>query len=138
MISGAVVLALAAAAAAAPPEQLWALNCQGCHRPDGSGSSGGAPPLRGAAGRLARTPAGRAYLVRVPGVAAAPLSDAEVAAVLNWMLFRFDRSALPRDFRPFEAAEVEKFRRTPLGSAARTERVRLLGRVAAENGDRQR
>ena len=51
-------------------------------------------------------PGGREYLIRVPGVATSPLSDADLAEVMNWMLWRFDKEHLPANFRPFTAAEI--------------------------------
>ena len=39
--------------------QHWTLNCQGCHRPDGTGSSGTAPSLAGTVARFLSVPGGR-------------------------------------------------------------------------------
>jgi hypothetical protein len=51
-------------------------------------------------------PGGREYLCRVPGVATSPLSNDDLADVMNWMLWRFDKEHLPAAFRPFTAAEI--------------------------------
>jgi hypothetical protein len=56
------------------------------------------------------SPAGRDYVARVPGAAQAPLSDDELAAVLNWLLVEFNGATLPADFRPLRAAEVARSR----------------------------
>jgi hypothetical protein len=54
---------------------------------------------------------GRDYLLRVPGVAQAPLSDERLAHLLNWILGEFgDAPPTPR----FSAAEVAKARVAPL------------------------
>ena len=90
--------------------QNWTLNCQGCHRPDGTGSAGTAPSLAGTVARFLSVPGGREYLGRVPGVATSPLSNADLSEVMNWMLWRFDQAHLPPDFRPFTAAEVGQLR----------------------------
>ena len=37
--------------------QNWTLNCQGCHRADGSGSAGTAPPIQGTVARFLMRPA---------------------------------------------------------------------------------
>ena len=47
-------------------------------------------------GSLLATPAGRAYLVRVPGVAQAPLDDERLAALLNWVSRELSRVASRR------------------------------------------
>ena len=78
----------------------WLLNCQGCHRADASGLPGGAPNMAGEVSRFLNVKGGREYLVRVPGVANAPLSDADLAALLNWMLRTFDPQHLPKTSTP--------------------------------------
>jgi hypothetical protein len=77
-------------------------------------------------GTFLTTPGGREYLVRVPGVSGAPLNDADLAAVLNWMLNQYDEANLPPDFQPYAAEEVARLREAPLGTRAGEERVRLL------------
>lgn len=104
----------------------WALNCQGCHQPEGAGLPGSTPPLRGLVARFTATPEGRAYLARVPGVAHAPLSDAQLAELLNWMLLRFDPEHVSADFRPYDAAEVAALRARPLRQEASQVRARLV------------
>jgi mono/diheme cytochrome c family protein len=103
-------MSLAAAAHAAPPDQLYTLNCWGCHQPQAQGIPGSVPRLSNSMGYFVRIPEGRAYLVEVPGVATAPLSDEEVAQVLNWMLLTFSRPQLPEHFAPYTAAEIRKYR----------------------------
>lgn len=129
-----VVLAVAAALAAAPrvatadqpsashadaavappavPDALavhdYLLSCGGCHELDGSGSAR-VPSLRGV-DRLLAYPGGRAYVLRVPGVANAPLSDARLAALLDWIFVNFGNHTPAR----FTAAEVAAARATPL------------------------
>ena len=87
----------------------YLLNCAGCHRIDAGGSEV-VPPLTGIAPFLG-TPQGRAYLVRVPGVAQSPLSDERVAALLNWALGEFGGAV---GFMPYSAAEVASLRSDPL------------------------
>jgi hypothetical protein len=77
------------------------------------------PALAGSVARRLRAPGGREYLVRVPGVAQSPLGDAELAAVLNWMLRRFDPDHLPSDFVPYRADEVGELRKHPLTDVER-------------------
>jgi len=108
------------------PRLDYVLHCMGCHLEDGSGAPARVPTLA-AVGRFLRVPGGRAYLVRVPGSAHAPLDDAALAALLNWMLLRFDPDAAAAPaFRPYDAAEVARYRAAPLANAD-DERRRLLG-----------
>ena len=106
--------------------QHWTLNCQGCHRPDGTGSEGTTPSLKGIVGRFLSVPGGREYLGRVPGVATSPLSNADLSELMNWMLWRFDKEHLPADFKPFTAAEIGQLRSAPLRLEASEMRAQLL------------
>jgi mono/diheme cytochrome c family protein len=125
-----LLAALAGAAGAAQaygPATNYAIHCQGCHLADGSETPGKVPALAGSLARFLRHPRGRAYLVRVPGVANAPLSDAELAALLDWTLRRFDGASLPPDFAPYTAEEVGRLRRDPLLDV-NAERAEILRR----------
>jgi mono/diheme cytochrome c family protein len=86
----------------------YLMSCAGCHTLDGGGSAH-VPSLHGIGSLLART-GGRAYVTRVPGVASAPISDARLAALLNWVCAEFGGGA---PTPPFEAAEVAKGRAEP-------------------------
>ena len=111
---GAALLVPAAPAAAFAPAVEYALHCQGCHLADGRGTPGSVPALAGTVGRLARAPGGRDYMARVPGVAQAALGDAELAALLNYVVARFGGPDVPSDFRPYDAEEIGALRRDPL------------------------
>jgi mono/diheme cytochrome c family protein len=87
----------------------FVLNCAGCHKFDGSGSA--RVPVLTEMGRVLAVPGGREYLARVPGVAQAPLSDARLAALLNWLLAELG-GAPPAS--PYTAAEVGALRAAPL------------------------
>ncbi len=116
-------------------EEHYVLHCRGCHRPDGHGMPDkGVPDLHETIGRLASLPGGRAYLVRVPGTAQAPIDDAAVAALLNWMLDRYSTRTLPADFAPYTAEEVARYRVDPLLDAT-AERQRLGALLDAAAGD---
>ena len=60
----------------------YMLNCQGCHAKDGRGL-GDVPALKGFVGNFLSSNEGRAYLIRVPGSANSPLTDVELAEVVN-------------------------------------------------------
>jgi hypothetical protein len=121
--------ALAAAAALltcgtthASPQQDYILYCMGCHGPQAEGVPGKVPPLAHALGRYMRTPEGRNYILRVPGAANSVLSDAQLAAVLNWLAQTFDGDALTSEVPLFTAAEVTSQRHSPLTSVLATRR----------------
>jgi hypothetical protein len=104
----------------------WTLNCQGCHRADGTGSQGAAPSLAGTVAKFLHTPGGRDYLGEVPGVATSPLPSADLAEVMNWMLWRFDRAHIPANFHPYSADEVGRLRTAPLHLGVSQLREKLL------------
>ncbi|MBR1177028.1 hypothetical protein JQ617_23960 [Bradyrhizobium sp. KB893862 SZCCT0404] len=109
----------------------WAIGCQGCHRPDASGSTGGAPDMKDFVSRFVTVPGGREYLVRVPGVATAAFSDKDLAALLTFVLRRFDPQHLPADFEPYTAEEIAAGRKHPLRTEAAEVRQRLLSQMSA-------
>lgn len=113
--------------------QNWTLNCQGCHRPDGTGSATTSPSLAGTVARFLWVPGGREYLGRVPGVATSSLSNDDLADLVNWMLWRFDKEDVPRTFQSFTAAEIGRLRASPLRLEASQMRSDLL-KKAEESG----
>jgi hypothetical protein len=133
--AGAVALAGVAGstAAAATPELNYQLNCQGCHLADGRETPGLVPGLAGSVARYVHVPQGRAYLIRLPNVASTPLSDAETAELLNWLVRRFDARELPPDFAPYTAEEVGRSRHHPLIDVDR-ERGEVLDALARRGG----
>jgi mono/diheme cytochrome c family protein len=98
------------AQAGGSPAELYTLNCWGCHKPRAEGIPGAVPRLADSMADFLQVPGGREYLVEVPGVAASALSDAEIAQVLNWLLFTFNKAELPADFKPYTAAEIARDR----------------------------
>lgn len=122
-------IALLTATAEASPQQDYMLYCMGCHGTQAEGVPGKVPPLAHALGRYMRSPDGRNYVLRVPGAASSVLSDAQLAAVLNWLAQTFDGEDLAQSGAPlFTTAEVTGARRSPLPSvlATRREVVRAL------------
>jgi hypothetical protein len=119
--------------AAADSEQdnkvTWMLNCQGCHRADGGATGDEVPALSGTVAKFLSVPGGREYLIRVPGVAMAPMDDESIAELTNWMLHEFDEENIPQDFESYSANEVGAFRKSPLASKASTVRARLIEKI---------
>jgi cytochrome c551/c552 len=105
-----MLLLLLAGSACASPRGDFLLHCAGCHQPDGTGLPPSVPSLVGQLGRIAASPEGRDYLARVPGAAQAPITDKELAAVLNWVLQEFNAETLPASFKPLKSRDVGKSR----------------------------
>ena len=85
--------------------------------------------MDGFVGKFLTVAGGRAYLVQVPGVAQAPLSDEAIAELLNWLLLRFSPNELPVPFVRFSRAEVAAYRsRAPIDVFGT--RAALLARLA--------
>ncbi len=111
----------AATTAQASPQQDYILYCMGCHGAQAEGVPGKVPPLAHALGRYMRTPAGRNYILRVPGAANSVLSDAQLAGVLNWLAQTFDGDELDKSHAAlFTTAEVTGQRHSPLPSVLAT------------------
>lgn len=105
------------------------LHCSGCHVADGSGSAGRVPSVRDSLAALSASAAGRRFLVQVPGAAQSPLSDAELAQVLSWMVRSLSDRPVAPEFRDFSAEEVARYRKTPLTDVRGT-RAQLLSAPA--------
>jgi cytochrome c553 len=117
----------------ASAQQDYILFCMGCHGAQAEGVPGKVPPLAHTLGRFMRTPEGRNYILRVPGAANSVLSDAQLAAVLNWLAQTYDGDELTSEVPLFTAAEVTSQRHSPLTSvlATRREVVRALAATGA-------
>lgn len=107
----------------------YMLKCQGCHQPEGRGNAVNTPPLAGMVSRFLSAKGGREFLVRVPGVAMVDLDDARLTQLVNWTLYRFDRTHLPAGFTPYSVAEVAALRRRPLRLNRAATRESLIKQV---------
>jgi len=122
----------AGAASAHTPHVNYMLECQGCHLADGAGAAGKVPALSGFVGRFLRVPGGREYLIRVPGSAQSPLSNRELAGVLNWIIRRFGPADIASDFIAFTAEEVARYRERPLVHVERVRRELIQHMLPAQ------
>lgn len=109
MATACVLVAAVCATAQGNPRFDYLLHCGGCHLEDGSGDPPEVPDLRVDIPYMIGFEAGRAYLVQVPGSAQAPLSDAALADVLNWLVDTYNPE-LEGDFEHFDAEEVARHR----------------------------
>lgn len=120
-----LILALAAGLAGAQDgKAVYDANCAACHQPDGAGALGLAPPLAGTLGQRMAVPAGRQYVagIVISGLAGKleskgvvyegimpswpQLSDAELAAALNYVLNTFNAADLPAGHQPIAVDEL--------------------------------
>ena len=125
MLAGAVAgLTTAPAHADGAAARAAALGAQRiCHTATGGGIPQ-VPPLANSLGYFTHLPAGREYVMRVPGASNSALSDRDLADVLNWVLTTMNRDALPR------AYEVAAHRRPAL--SGRRDRARARCRRAID------
>ncbi len=116
-------------ARALTPEVNFELQCMGCHQRDGSGQPGRVPSFRRTLVPLSDLPQGREFLIRVPGVAQAPLSDEDIAALLNWMVRHMSDVSIKPGFKDYSAGEIHRLRARPIAnvSAARIQVLRRIG-----------
>jgi hypothetical protein len=97
------------------PKANYQLHCMGCHGATGRSDPTRVPTIGAAFVTFAATRQGRDYLARVPGVASAPLDDADLTALLNWLLVSLKQDA---DQNAFSVGEVAQARRHPLADVA--------------------
>lgn len=136
VLAGGLILGLPSLQAQAyEPRVNYMLQCMGCHTPDASGEPGRVPSMRETLLPFARLTEGRRFLVQVPGAAQSQLSDAELAELTNWMIVNLG-GGKPGQFEPFTAAEVTRYRRTPLVNvrAARASLMKSAGLKSPAGG----
>ena len=133
-----VLLSLCSCAPDASAENattLYLLHCSGCHGTDGARSKvGRIPPFPGFIGPIARATNGRTYVVLVPGVENAALSDSDTAGVLNFVLGNWsgEQGGIPL----FSTEEVRGIRAKKIDdiAAMRREIAAELGRQGVSIG----
>ncbi|MES2498839.1 MAG: cytochrome C [Pseudomonadota bacterium] len=91
------------------PHVNYMTECQGCHMPDGRGIGGSVPSMKGELYRFLDVKGGRAFLVQVPGSANSKLSDADLAALINWLVPKMGGPA-EGGFKAYTPEEVAAYR----------------------------
>jgi mono/diheme cytochrome c family protein len=122
ILSGLAAVFSVSAIALASPAQDYVLHCMGCHGATAEGVPGKVPPLAHTLVQFMRSPAGRSYVLRVPGASNSMLTDAQLAEVLNWIAGHFGGDQLVASAPPFTAQEVAAHRRKPMASVQATRR----------------
>lgn len=98
---------------ATPAQTRYLVGCGGCHGIQGVSQSRVVPQLRDQVGYFLCTEAGRGYAVRLPNVAFADMNDADLAEMMNFVMFGLGGQS-SRGGRPYTAAEVGQLRKRPL------------------------
>lgn len=91
------------------PSSNYKLLCMGCHLENGEGSvANDTPRMTDFIGHYLKVDGGREYLLRVPGVSGAALTDEQTAAIMNWILRKegIAGNSMPTTFTPYTASEV--------------------------------
>ena len=110
-------------------------SCGGCHGIQGRSAIGLVPQLRDRVGWFLCTPQGRDFIVQLPDVAFAGVSDQELADVLNFMMFDLGGASTPKDAKPYSAAEVKQLREnTPLRTGLRARRQAVVNELVKNCG----
>ncbi|PEQ12876.1 hypothetical protein B2G71_08490 [Novosphingobium sp. PC22D] len=110
--------------------------CAGCHGVNGKSAPALVPELRGRVGYFMCTKSGRDYLVQLPNVAHAPIpGEAELANLLNYVVFVLGDGSAPDGTRPFTPREVGKLRLNPIQNRSLVgERARLVQQLVSDCG----
>lgn len=89
----------------------YILHCSGCHLQDGTGNPAkGIPRFTDQIGYFLRVPEGREFLMQVPGLLSARLSDQRAAAVVNYIIVTYSGPSLPEKFERYSGDEAKALR----------------------------
>ncbi len=105
----AATVVVAHAGAAAPESAAANLKRNGRSPHDGRGIGGSVPSMKGELYRFLDVKGGRAFLVQVPGSANSKLSDADLAALINWLVPKMGGPA-EGGFKAYTPEEVAAYR----------------------------
>ena len=105
-----LLMLLSVPALAKSPRTNYLLYCSGCHLVNGEGKHPNVPTLHGELGLMLAVPEMRDYLVQIPGAAQAPIDDAELTDVINWVLEQWNKETLPENFKSLTLEEVSRAR----------------------------
>ena len=116
-LSLAALLSFAPSADAAAPRTArtnYMEYCGGCHGLEGYSAGNRIPTLRGRAGYFLCNRLGRDYAARLPNVVFTNISNSEMAALLNYVMFKIGAAAVPANAQPYRADELARTRKVPL------------------------
>ncbi len=106
-------------------------NCGGCHGIAGDSAPALLPSLRGRVGYFMCDADARTYLIRLPNIAHSRITDnAELADLLNYVVFDIGGTSAPAASLPFTEAEVTRERPQALTDVSLVAlRARLVDRI---------
>ncbi len=134
-LAAVLMMALASLAFAGDGKAVYNQFCASCHMANGQGNPGVFPPVANWAGHFVKNEEGRAVLVHIAAFGMqgqisvqgknysgfmppyAQLSNAQIADLFNFILNEWNKDLLPKDFKPFTADEVAKYRAKALTPA---------------------
>tara|TARA_R110002167_G_scaffold334463_2_gene541587 strand:+ start:2448 stop:2903 length:456 start_codon:yes stop_codon:yes gene_type:complete len=108
----------------------YILQCQGCHKSDGSGTPPETPNFSEYGAELVHSSIGRSYWISVPGAANSPLTDNELADVLNYICAEI---LMEQDSPKFSAQEVSLHRGKKMKNVYES-REKTINQIRQENG----
>lgn len=104
----------------------YILQCQGCHRADGSGTQPSTPSFIVDAQKFLKTKEGREYFISVPGSANSPLSDQELTQVANYIIENLIIKEGSGESLLYTVAEVSAYRKIKMLDGAAKRRQEIL------------
>ena len=119
------------------PKANYIERCGGCHGVEGRSVAQLVPDLKHTAGYFLCDEEARAYIARLPNVAFSQISDADLAAMLNYVVLDLGAKegvAQPGEpaVKPYTAAEVGRLRRDALTIPdLKAYRLRIVERLVA-------
>ena len=115
-----------------PVQATYLERCGGCHGIQGHSAPGAVPSLRGQVSYFLCFPEARAYLVRLPSLASSPLTDDELAQLMNFVVFDLGGAS---NQRRYSAEEVSELRSRPLNEISLAGyRRRIVDRLIGDCG----
>ena len=134
LLGGSGAIAAVVASKVADPVQArsdYVENCGGCHGIHGDSAPALLPVLQARVGYFLCTPEARAYLIRLPNVAHSRITDnAQLADLLNYVVFDLGGASAPAGAPPFTAEEVTRERPQALNEVSlKALRASLVERV---------
>ena len=91
-------------------QSTYLLSCGGCHGIQGISARELVPDLLNRVGYFMCTDEGRQYIVHLPNIAFAAVSNDELADLLNFVIFGLGGPSAPVGARPYTAHEVGELR----------------------------
>lgn len=96
------------------PRGTYLVRCGGCHGPDGLSRTSLIPDLKDKAGYFLCDAEGRDYVSRLPNIVFSRITDAEMAALMNYVSFDLGGGSAPPRARAFTPRELARTRRNAL------------------------